>query len=102
MSSRAVQFLLVFSVVLLSNVAVGKLNHARSKMNHGDPYKNQLIELQNDGGGFALKRRLGKDRNKRAATGPVASSPYILQNDHHRYANVRYSGDESDVSIPFT
>lgn len=103
MSSRSVYFLVLTGVILLSHHAVlGKLNYITTKsgwMNRGDPYKKQLVELQNYGNGFSLKGKLGNSRNKRAASGPVASTPYILKDDHHQYANVHYSGDDSDVSM---
>lgn len=101
MSLRAVQLLVVTAVILLSDVVVGKLNHFRSnlgRMNDEDPYKKQLVELQNYGNGFTTKRS-HNSRDKRAASGPQASTPFILRDDHHHYANVRYSGDESDVSV---
>ena len=97
--------ILTIAVILLFHVVSGKLNYFTTKsgwMNHGDPYKKQLIELRNYGEGFALKgaHPLGGSRDKRAASdGPVASDPFILEDDHHHYASVHYSGDESDVSI---
>ena len=108
MPSRSVQFLVVSSIILLSSVVVGKLNYISTKsgwMNQGDPYKKQLVELQNYGNGFTLKsnRKLpGNNRDRRAASGPVASAPYILEDDQHQYANVRYSGDESNVIFVLT
>ena len=102
MSSNAVQFLVLIAVILLSHGVVGKLNYITTKsgwMNRADPYKKQLVELQNYGNGFALKgnHKSEKSRSKRAANEPVASTPYILDGDHHQYANVHYSGEESDV-----
>ena len=72
-------------------------------MNRDDPYKRQLVELQNYGNGFALKgnHKSGNSRGKKAASTPEASNPFILEDDHHQYASVHYSGDESDVSIQF-
>ena len=108
MPSRSVQFLVVSSIILLSRVVVGKLNYISTKSgwtNQGDPYKKQLMELQNYGNGFTLKnnRKLpGNNRDRRAASGPVASTPYMLEGDQHQYANVRYSGDESDVIFVLT
>ena len=100
-----VQLLVLIAVILLSHGVLGKLNFITTKsgwMNRADPYKRQLVELQNYGNGFALKgnHKSGNSRDKRAATGPVAATPYILEDDHHQFANVHYSGDESDVSIP--
>jgi len=98
--------LVMIAVISLSHIVVGKLNHIKNIksgwMNHGDPYKKQLVELQNYGNGFSLKgnHKLGSSRDRRAANhDPEAAPPYILSGDHHRYANVHYSGDESDVSI---
>ena len=69
-------------------------------MRNVDPYRRQLIELQNHGDGFSFEGKPSNSRSKRATTGqPVASAPYILRGDNHRFANVHYSGDESDVSI---
>ena len=103
---RGVHFLATVFVILLSHVVSGKLNYITTKsgwMNDGDPYRKQLIELQNFGEGFTLKRNhlLGGNRGKRdTGNTPVASTPFILRNDNHHYASVHYSGDESDVSIP--
>ena len=103
MSLRGV--LVTITVISLSHIVVGKLHYIKNIksgwMNHGDPYKKQLVELQNYGNGFALKG-LGNSRDKRGTpSGPEAAAPYILQGDNHGYANVRYSGDESDVSIRY-
>ena len=103
MSSHAIQLLVLTAIILLSHGVVGKLNYITTKsgwMNRADLYKKQLVELQNNGNGFALKDKLGSSRGKRAETGPKAADPYILEDDHHQYANVHYSGDESDVSMP--
>ena len=106
MSSHAVQLLLLIAAILLSHGVVGKLSYITTKsgwMSRADPYKKQLVELRNHGNGFALKgdHKLVNSRSKRAANGPEAATPYILEDDRHQYANVHYSGDESDVSIPF-
>ena len=108
MSSRSVYFFVLAGVILLSHHAMlGKLNYVTTKsgwMSHSDPYRKQLVELQNYGNGFSLKgnHKLGSSRNKRAASGPVASTPYILRGDHHQYATVHYSGDDSDVVFVLT
>ena len=102
---RGVHFLLTITVILLFHVVSGELNYITTKsgwMNHADPYKKQLIELRNYGEGFALKgaHHLRGSRGKRSSDNhPVASDPFILRDDHHHYASVHYSGDESDVSI---
>ena len=63
-----------------------------------------MIELQNYGNGFVMKsnHKLGRRRDKRAANGPVASTPFTLRGDQHQYASVHYSGDDSDVIFVLT
>ena len=105
--SSSVQFLVVLVVVLLSNVVVGELNYISTKsgwMNRDEAYSKQMVVEQNYGNDFIKKstdHKFGKGRNKRATHGPVAST-HIFTGDHHLYANVHYSGDESDVIFVLT
>jgi len=40
-----------------------------------------------------------KNREKRSGHKPVASTPFTLDGDDHRYAYVHYFGDNSDVRL---
>ena len=95
----------VCAAILLSLVCVeGTLRYAKTKSgwnNFGDPYKKQLERLQAFHNSDLESKTLesGKIRNKRDGHVPVSSTPYTFNGDHHRYANVHYSGEDSDVSL---
>ena len=104
--SRSVVLPVVLVVVLLSHVVVGELNYISGKlgwMNRDEAYSKQMVQ-QNYGNDFIMKsnHKFGKVRDKRTANGPVASTPFIFNDDHHHYATVHYSGDESDVIFVLT
>jgi len=95
--------IVAFVAVLLSSLCVeGTLRYAKTKSgwnNVGDPYKKQLEQLQAIDLESKLEDEAGRIRNKREGHVPVASTPYIFYGDNHRYANVHYSGEDSDVSV---
>ena len=107
MSSRCIRFLLA---IVLCHTAVGKLRHISRDsggINHSDTHKRWIeMDLKSKlySNNDLRNHKLGTSRVKRTANPnePVASSPYILEDDHHQYANVRYSGGDSDVVFVLT
>ena len=91
----------VCAVALLSLVCVeGTLRYVKTKSEwNGDQYRKQLETLQTFHSDLESKTfKGGKVRSKRDGHVPIASTPYIFERDRHRYANVHYSGEDSDVS----
>ena len=107
MSSRSIPFLLA---IVLCHTVAGKLRPISSDSggsNRGDAHKKLIeMDLQSklNSNNDLRNYKLGTSRVKRTANPnePVASSPYILQDDHHKFANVHYSGGDSDVIFVLT
>ena len=73
-------------------IVEGRLDYINTKSGWTNPgvSKDQLL--------FRSPGRTHLGRYKRSGNVPVASHPYILGGDHHQYARVHYSGEDSDVS----
>ena len=73
-------------------IAEGRLDYIKTKSGWTNPSASRDQLLYRSPGGHDFRRF------KRSGYVPVASNPFILNGDHHRYARVHYSGDDSDVS----
>ena len=93
MSVNGALFGVIFVAVSSQYVAEGRLDHIKTKSGWTNPSasKDRLL--------FRSLDRTDLGRYKRSDNVPVASHPFILNGDHHRYARVHYSGDDSDVRV---
>ena len=87
-----VLFGVIFVAISSQCVVEGRLDYIKTKSGWTNPSasKDQLL--------FRSPRRTDLGRYKRSDNVPVASLPFILDGDSHRYARVHYSGEDSDVS----
>jgi len=91
MSVNAVLFGVIFVAVSSQYVVEGRLDYIKTRSGWTNPSasKDRLL--------FRSTDRTDLGRYKRSDNVPAASYPFILNGDHHRYARVHYSGDDSDV-----
>ncbi|XP_065920049.1 VPS10 domain-containing receptor SorCS1-like [Dysidea avara] len=91
-----VLFGVIFVAISSQCVVEGRLDYIKTKSGWTNPSasKDQLL--------FRSPRRTDLGRYKRSDNVPVASLPFILDGDSHRYARVHYSGEDSDVVFVVT
>jgi len=75
-------------------IAEGRLDYIKTKSGWTNPSASRDQLLYRSPGEPDFRRFKRSDH----VNVPVASNPFILNGDHHRYARVHYSGDDSDVS----